>query len=429
MLYSKFYLKNEVKIPTLLSIFIIVLSTYLIGRFFLTTSIPSRAQKGEIKKIEFVNIYPNQASVIWITEKPENWWLLYGESPSKLDKIAFDIRNISGEKIKYKNHFSLLKDLKNSTRYYLKLTDGKTLIADSANQPFSFETTEKLPPIDNLKPSFGTVLNSKGTPLENALVVLSIDNASRLATLTKNNGEWLIPMNYIINKLTKKQKIVSTNEKIKIEIYDELGNKSEVKTLISNLSPVSTKITIGKNYNFLDKPEVLGKDISNEKIDDVDFVYPKENAIISSSNPLIKGVGIAGNDLKVVIKSSNVLKTYNLNVKTDGTWDISTPVSLLPGKYSITLISKDKNNKEVKKTRSFEIMKSGERVLGESTPSATIETPEPTIATQTPVITETPTEVPTSTPVPTIPVSGGTIIPLSIVSASLIIIGVALLAL
>jgi hypothetical protein len=444
MLYSKFYLKKEFKIPTILSLFIIALTTYFIGRLFLTTSIPSRAEKGEIKKIEFVNIFPSQASVVWITDKPGHWWLLYGESSKKLDKVAYDIRENSDIKIVGKNHFALLKDLKSSTRYYVKLTDGKKLIANSNNEPYAFETVEGLTSLNNINPAFGAVYNNNEQPVENALIILSVENSNKLASLSKKNGEWVIPLNYISNNLTKKQKIVSVNEKVDIEIYDDSGNKSNIKALISGLSPISKKITIGKNYNFVNEQQVLGENTSSFKIGNIDFIYPKQNSLISSFNPLIKGIGIAGNDIKIKITGKNLYKVYNLKIKNDNTWSISSPLTLQSGKYSLSLETKDKNNKNIIKTRNFEIAKSGERVLGEATPSSVIETPQlqPTIEASTPQpttevstpeptieFTPIPTLLPTETPIPTIPVTGSTIIPLSIVSATLIIIGVAFLAL
>jgi len=421
MLYSKFYLKKDIKIPTLLSLFIIMLSIYAIGRLFMTTSIPSQAKKDEIKRFEFTNIYSNQATVIWITQKPQYWWLVYGTSPNNLNKIAFDVRDIGGNRNKYKNHFVILKNLEANKTYYLKLTDGKTLTSNSNGQPFMFKTTEKIVTINNINPSFGNVIDDTDKPLENVLVILSIENAYKFSALSRSNGEWLIPMNYIIDIKTNKQKSVQNNEKIKIQMYDELDKKSEIQINLSNLSPLKEKVVIGKNYDYLGKENVLGESLSIEKID---FIYPKSNGTITSSSPIIKGVGIANNDAKITIKGENFSNNYNLKIKKDGTWNISTPISLIPGKYTLILNTKDENKKDVQKIRYFYIAKSGEQVLGEATPSAVIITIEPTIdISPSPTLSIAPTQIPQNTPTPTIPVTGGTIAYFGIISALLILIG------
>ncbi len=413
MLYSKFYLKKEVRIPTILSIIIIIFSAYFLGKLFLTTTIPSRAQKGEIKKFEFSNIYSNQATIVWITNKPQYWWLIYGTSPNKLNNIAFDVRDVDGKKGKYINHYVMLKNLEANKTYYVKLTDGKTLIANNDSQPFKFDTSEKFTSLSDIKPSFGTVVNSKGEPLENTLVILSIENAFKLSALSKNNGEWLIPMNYIIDTNTKKQKNLISNEKVKLDMFDEFGNKSEIQTYLSNLSPLKEKVVIGKNYKFSKEESVLGKDTAIEDVEKIDFIYPEENSVITSFSPIIKGIGIPENEIKIVIKGENESKTYNLIIKKDGSWNISSPISLSPGKYELTLKTNDENKKEIEKIRTFTIAKSGEQVLGEATPSAITITPTPT-----------PTQIiPTQTPTPTIPVTGGSIAYFSMISAALIILG------
>lgn len=313
MFYSKIYLNREPKIPTLLSILLIVSVIYITGRFLLTSSVPTRAQKGNVIKKDLINLYPNQATLTWVSYEEEQGYVIYGTSASSLKNTASDIKDSLNKKGKYKNHSVTLKNLKSNTHYFAIIISGNKLVYDTNDKPFEFTT-----------------------PKENVL------------------GETTI---------------------------------------------------------------------RNVKFDIVDFIYPVPDAIITATIPLIKGVALPNSNVLINIKGININRNYSIKADNKGLWNLSSITELNPGKYSLILSSTDKEGKKIEKQRSFTIAKSGEQVLGESTPSAITTTP-----TATPTIesTQTPTQA-VAPPSPTIPVSGNSAMYMWVASIAFIILGFSLI--
>lgn len=313
MFYSKLYLNKEPKIPTLLSLLLIISAVFLTGRLLLTSSIPTRAQKNNVLKTDIINIISNQATVTWITSDSEEGYVIYGTNTNNLTSVAQDVNDTSTSRGKYKNHNVKIKNLKPNTQYFLKIVNGDKIILDSNNKPFEFTTS---------------------------------------------------------------------------------------------------------------KEEVLGKSISKPlKLDLIDFIYPTENAIITATIPLIKGVAIPNSSLTLNLKGVNINRNFKITSDNKGKWTFNDLSKLNPGKYTLQLTGFNKEGIKINKSRSFTIAKGGEQVLGESTPSAITTTPE---ATPTLEPTLIPTLV-TATPQPTIPVSGNSAIYMWIASLAFIILGFSLI--
>lgn len=313
MFYSKIYLNREPKIPTLLSILLIVSVIYITGRFLLTSSVPTRAQKGNVIKKDLINLYPNQATLTWVSYEEEQGYVIYGTSDSSLKNTAIDIKDSPNKKGKYKNHSVTLKNLKSNTHYFAVIISGNKLIYDNNDKPFEFTTPKE----------------------------------------------------------------------------DVLGDTT----------------------------------IRNVKLDSVDFIYPVPDAIITATIPLIKGVALPNSNVLINIKGININRNYSIKADNKGAWNLSSITKLSPGKYSLILSSTDKEGKIIEKHRSFTIAKSGEQVLGESTPSAITTTPEATLTIE-------PTQIPTQavvSPSPTIPVSGNSTMYMWVASIAFIILGFSLI--
>lgn len=313
MFYSKLYLNKEPKIPTLLSLLLIISAVFLTGRLLVTSSIPTRAQKSNVLKTEIINIISNQATVTWISNDSEEGYVIYGSNTNSLTSVAQDVKDTTASRGKYKNHSVKIKNLKPNTRYFLKIVNGDKIVLDSNYKPFEFTTS---------------------------------------------------------------------------------------------------------------KEEVLGKTTSNPvKLDLIDFIYPTENAIITASIPLIKGVAIPNSNLTLNLKGANINRNFNIKSDNNGKWSLTNLSKLNPGKYTMQLTGPNKIGIKINKSRSFTIAKGGEQVLGESTPSAITITPEPS-----PTISPTPIPtIATSTPQPTIPVSGNSAIYMWVASIAFIILGFSLI--
>lgn len=423
MNYAQLYAnKNEIKVPTLFSVIFIGLTIFFIAKFFSNPTSFSRASLKEISRIEITNVFPNQTTIFWQTNQKKTGWVVYGTKENQLENIALDQKDVAKAKLAYINHYIMLQNLQENRQYFFKFVVDNHLIGKDNDKPFTFSTISNKIEVNNLQPAYGKVLNQKGQPLEDAVVLLFINNAYSLSALSKKSGEWLIPLNYIINNKTQQLKTLSTTDILKIQIIDEDGHNSNITTSLSHLSPLTETITIGKDYDLLQKNDVLSALSNNTGASPIEILFPKENATIPAGSPLIKGRAIPNNVLTISVNENKSTTSMQTKADSHGVWQVTLPQMLSPGSHQLVLQTKDANGNILSKVRTFNIAKGGERILGEATGSAT------------PTVTVSPTVEPTSIPptavlTPTAPVSGGNITYLGLSSAALVLLGLGLLVL
>lgn len=412
------YLKNQVKVPTIVGVLIACFVGLLILRFFSQAPHPSKAEKKILKRVEVTNVNPKQVALYWQTNEKVVGWVIYGQKSNQLNKTAYDERDLTTKKNPFIHHYVVLKNLDENQLYFFKLVGDNTLLSNNNESSFSFKTPKDTANIKGKNPAYGKVINGNGTPLENGVVLINIGNTFPLSALTKPSGEWLIPLNMLFEKETYSPRTLGDKEQVRIEIVSEENQASNVITDLSKVSPLPQTIVIGSNFNFSGSEDVLSTTTSRggeKTTKEIDIVYPRENALIPGYSPLIKGVGLPNNEVFIEVHSDTV---FSSKVKTDnkGVWRLNLPSNLSPGEHTITIKTKDKDGNLVTVERKFVIAKNGEQVLGTATPEATI--------TSSPA-TPTPTKLPVYSPPP--PVSGGTITTSLIGGASLIILGLGLI--
>ena len=417
MSYNDIFLKrNSVKIPTLVFLLIVSFISFFLIRMLSTKPLVSRASKKNLRKIMVVNPSYNQAGIFWQTDKKEIGWLVYGEREDKTDKIVFDERDTNDKKNPYFNHYVLIRGLEQNHDYFFKVISDKQVVANIDSKSFSFHTPSIISASSNISPAYGKVMAVNGTSQTSGVVIIGFKNSYPLLTLVKLTGEWLVPLNNVIDKTTQKLRNLENNEVASIEIYGEEGEKSSIEAVVENLSPLPQTTVMGKNYSFVSKDNVLAAADSITNVNKkIMIIFPKEASIIPGESPLIKGLAIPGAEVTVIIHSD---VTYSTRVQADkdGVWQVVAKERLSPGEHSLTVITKDEKGEEIKLTRQFTIAKSGEQVLGDATP-------EPTLTGQ-PVATESPTPADLT---PTTPRSGFNPAPLTAVSSVLIVIGLGII--
>lgn len=424
MIYSDLYTGQKQKIPTILGVLIIIFIIVFFINLTNKTAIPSKANQTKIKRTEVVNLSPIQANIYWQTQEKEVGWIIFGDNQNKLTNIAFDDRDIKEKKGKYLNHYVTLKNLKPGKQYFYTIISSNKKIIKPDGSYFSFKTPISSASLTKLNPASGKVLQENLSSLSNAIVMISVNEETFLiSTLTKENGEWLIPLNLFFDKNSLIEKKFIGKEIAKVEVLSEDGKISTIIDNLEGLANNSRTIFIGKNYNFLQSNNVLSATIeSSDKSDfqTVQIVYPQEGALIPGRKPLIKGTALP---LSEILISINSRKTYSAIVKADksGNWSYLIPENLDLGDHIITIKTKDINGKEILMLRKFKIVANEGlegKVLGTASgePTITIE-PTPTIY----VYKITPTFIisPTITP----PVSGIFKLFPVILGSALIIIG------
>lgn len=414
MEYTDIYSRKDVQIPTWLSFIVVLFVVVFISVVFFRSEPPSsKASKNVVKRIELTNLSSSQVAIFWQTEQSEPGWVVFGENEKNLNRLALDERDFQGNKIPRRMHYVALKNLNPATKYYFKLTNEKEIFADPEGRSFTFSTLSRSSRVSNLKPAYGKITDASGSPLDNIVVLLSIKDAQLLSTLSKTSGEWLIPLNYILDKKTKSLKTVAREESIRLDFYSESGERSTVQTNSLNLSPLPETITLGKDYNLDAKQEILS--VTDNKSVAIEILFPKENAVIPGTSPLIRGKGIPGREVTIAVSDEKKDVSAKAKIGGNGLWSVTLANPLSAGKHTLTVKTNDADGKEKTLSRNFSIAKSGEQVLGEATGAATVSA-TPT-ASASPLLTETPSP----------PVSGGNLSYLTFSSLVLITMGLWLL--
>lgn len=435
MTYSDLYQKESFKIPSVLAITIVAALSFLVSNFFLSEPISTRAVKKNVISLDVTNISSTRANIVWRTSEKELGIVLFGISKNKLSSVAQDERDTVAAKSKYFNHSVSLTNLQPNINYFYSLTNEKELLSVNESTVFSFKTPNINSRINSLKPAYGTVTSPNGSPVKNALVILRNEGNIPLSALSKNSGEWLVPLNGMLNATTLSLSTPALTSKITIQLYDENGTTSTVKAPLQLVSPVADPIKMGVSYVLPEDTAVLGatteivtskqrQKLANDRV--FKLTYPENDAIIPVGNPLIKGEAPPISNISVIVRSAKRFSDFVSKSTTSdslGNWKITLSRPLIAGSYMIT--AKIENDSSSTISRSFNITKSGEQVLGEATGSAQL-TSTPTPASQSAVLSPTAEAEPTEI-TPTLPATGGGIAYLMYSSAALIVLGLGLM--
>ena len=413
--------RKQKKIPTLLALFLLFsavgLTVYVDGSYQkLTTKAEDILAPTDV---HISNITDNSLTVSFLTEKAVITSVSVsgeGIKSSFLDDLDND-----GKPRPRLTHIFTVKNLKVDREYKIRLFSGgqKCLYQEKCPE-YIQKTGVFLPGTLELPPVKGQILDQSEKPLENAMVYLLIGQASPLLGRSDRLGKWVIPLNNLRTQdfLSRPHLTVSSRVQLTVKI-----NTSEYSSAVADIAAIKTgtlpSMQIGKRYNFLNTADdsqpqtVLGqqKEIkSGAQIPEngVGFLFPKfEMDATSDRLPNLRGVGIAGEKLKITVKSTP--QSATVIVAADGSWIFRPKKTLDPGIHEVVIESTDKYGRKVILSRQFAVLKSGEAVLGDATPSASLTptaTPSAEISitpTSEPTLTPTPTETPTPTPQPPTP--------------------------
>ncbi len=450
-MYSDLYIKK--RNPFFPFAFIVLSIATVAGAGYLYTSTFSPTRANAQKKVEhqIVNAAPKQMSIYWQTEENETGWVLYGDSPDSLSSVAVDDRDKGESRGKYTQHLVTIRNLQPNTQYFYKIIASNVTVTDENDSAFVMKTPKHSPPSTTAKPVYGKVTDKTGKPIEQALVKLMLENGIPMITFSKSTGEWLIPLQSVYNLQQSNTLQVNNETLLTIEITANDKNKSKVITVMGKGSPLPKAVVLGSNYDFRkEESDVLPASTSRAEeesqkptiLNEVDIEFPRPNAIIPGSQPLIKGKGIAKTRVRVELNSKPAF-TLSSIVNERGDWSAYVPKPLPPGTYTMTLLAKNNQNEDVVLTRSFTLTKSGEQVLAEATgpgelsptidPSPTEEPPLPTVkptgfpsptnSYATPTVATTSPTIATVYVTPAPPVSGGNGLIYTIVSIGLLVVG------
>lgn len=417
MTYSALYIKKGQK--TLAILGVVALVSFFVGITLFIRQIGKQngwQKTSGIDKLYVVNRSPHGFEVIWSTKNAtkEDQWV---EAGTKKDTftIASTFENIGSV-----NH-ATITGLKPDTNYYFRVRVGTktynlpSLISQTIRTPK--EVKEK-----PVSPAYGKVMLPSTRPYANGFLIYEIDGYYPLAVMTKETGEWLIPLTGLVERKSNTIASIADSNQVLIKLFSYPDGN--IRTTVGQTRPLKQAMTAGTSLHIaqtLKKTDesVLGSSTQSSPqvpSETSTIVYPKENAIIPGNTPLIKGTGPIASNVNVLIQGPTKQYSYRTKANETGNWLVQNPIVLEPGRYTIHVSIDSDSVTPIILRRSFSIIKSGEQVLGVATGTPTLVPTMPPIVptysspTITPINTLYPTTailptrfVPTATP----PVTGG----------------------
>lgn len=179
-----------IKIPTLVGVGILLIG--LIAGVYLATQnqiLKSRAAVSSLpKNVNIVNLSATSAAIYWQTDELTPGFVQAGIS--MLQKSTYrDDRDLNAPQL-HKLHFVTLTNLNPGTAYYYQINSGSNVYPDT---PASFTTPQPTAPL-NWSPLIGTVLDIDKQPISEALIILQLTGAQKMATITKTGGNFILPL-------------------------------------------------------------------------------------------------------------------------------------------------------------------------------------------------------------------------------------------
>jgi len=323
--------------------------------------------------------------------------------------VVFDDRNKRTDEQKpFYSHYITVSDLKPKTIYELSiLSDGEI---DLNGEKKYIVTTGPLitgaPPVQN--PIVGKVLLPDGSAASDTIVVIAIEGAQSISSLTKDDGTYIIPTNSIKKTILDDYLTIDGNQEIQLKIIRG-DMRASVKSLFKD-SELIPPLTLQKNYDFTKTPEQKISSLASQlkvppaktKFGEVKILNPKPSESLIDNKPLFRGVALPNKTIKITIES-NPIKTEVIS-DNNGSWSFRPSVPLSPGEHTITIETQD--NFGILKTISqkFTVFASGAQVAESATPSATpaITITPTTTQAITPTVFISPSATPLITQIPTI---------------------------
>jgi hypothetical protein len=422
------YQKQERKIPGIAVIVALIVVTTGLAFLLRKDTVTTTTQDTTIlERVDIANIRDTSATVFWRTSMPTQGYVMYGSQPGALSQKAYDERDIASRLSKRRNHVVTLANIPSQKDIYFQLVVDEAVLGQSAGIPFTAKTGRPLTSALDLEPIYGEVSRQSGSLEKEAVVILTISKAKPLLTQTNEDGTFLFAPCCLYNVNSGEPVYPAKDESVRMEIVSEDGTSKLLESTLASVSPLQQTIIVDSKDDVVQiaqtdrssntaQPEVLAASDSIIKFDPVDIIFPRDQASIPGTRPLVRGVGEPNEIVKGKFPEANRL--FQVEIDEDRNWLYQPSFDFAPGDHTLIVSTRNAQGQPVQLSRSFSILKSGEAVLGDATGSATL---TPTLF-PTPETTATPS--PTTVELtPTPPVTGISIIPFALISLVLIVIG------
>lgn len=453
--------KKQRKIPTLIALLLLFSAMGSVAYFddTLRSLTSSASPQSAPVNVHVSNVTASGFTVSWVTDAQSIGAVVIKNSQKQ--QVSLDDLDTDNTPRPRNTHAVTVSGLLADTPYSIQIISGSrrtcndTVLCPSLSQKTASQTPIKqaLPPVK------GKILMPDGTPAVNALVYVTVGKSTLLSTRSDSSGLWIISLASLRAQDLASDLLLADTDLTQITVERSPKERAQALTDVKSIRQNVTipPITIGNSYNFLDLlakrkntlAQALGSNTLGTATQTVPaagpgpLLFPRvENDTTPETKPRFRGISKPNS--KVTIRIQPTSQSAVITTAKDGSWAWQPPRALSPGKYTITVNGTDNTNKPYTASRTFYVLKSGERVLGDATPSASIvPSPSPTtgpIASPSATIAASPsaTIAPTATLTPAAasptqvqPTSGqtpprsGSILPTYLIGASVGLLSVA----
>lgn len=407
------------RFPTVLGLLLIGIGTMALT--YVTRS-PQLFELGATTPLEFEDIrVSNQTatslSISFRTKEPVAAQLRFGRDLATVSTVFDERDEIGKEPGAYRTHHFTVQDLTASQRYVFAIVaKGQTF--DNQGAGFSVKTASfaSVPEALEVEPVRGTVVTGSGLEAQDALIIITIEGATSLSTVSKAQGAFLVPLGNVHTSDLTSLYTFTGNEVLSIEVFGNDGEQAQVVVPLGKLRTLPP-IRLGKNTDLTQEEEVsetsgFTTEATTQTNQEEAILTPKDGDFVVDERPLFQGKGVPSARVEITIQSA--LQEATLTVNNNGQWSWQPKEPLPPGKHTVSarFFSGDRITKVIR--HEFEVFASGSQVAELATPSPTIKLSQP------------PTPLPTAPPIPTT----GTALPaITILGAGFILTVVGILAL
>lgn len=373
---------NSKRIPTILGLIgvlslVVVVAVTVRGAGQITKFFPQAESPTTPAAVGVANVTDAGATIYWSSDKDATGSIFYGKTAALGEGVGVDDRDLTSQNNKYPTHLVHLTALKPQTKYYFKIGVGSESFGDPTKngEPYELTTGATLSTAPVIDPIFGKVNDSAGTPASGAIVVWETSRAGKIATLTKTDGSYVLPVGNA--RTVDLSAYLSPTDGLAETINVNPGNSNSVATI---------NCSVGKDRPL---PTVKFGDAAScsQKTDTGGFKAPaaSTSATVSAgtltikvengetlSSPLPTFSGTAGpNQIIQITVQSDTAYSGSVAAGPDGNWSWTPPANLSAGQHSVTITVVNPDGTTQTVTRTFTVS-SGTSILPvtSGTPSA-----------------------------------------------------------
>jgi hypothetical protein len=242
-------IKAKTKIPTPLGLILLIIALFL-GIFLNFYQDAKNEEKRTFlfpKNTSAINLTDKSATITWTTDLEVKGEVVLNQEGK--EKLFVDDRDKLNPK-KRSTHFVALDNLAPQTRYTFKIrSDGEEFFNEKTQFFQTAPFLEGQNPETHLKPLVGAVIDETFEPVEGGLVYLDLPGASKIGTFSNSQGNFILPMNFLLTEDLKGFYNIEQNTNASLVISK--NNKSSIVEFTLPLKNSSFEtLTLGRNINL-----------------------------------------------------------------------------------------------------------------------------------------------------------------------------------